>query len=111
VVLQRGKRKDMYLDLEQDAILLDGWDLPLKADTECGGVFAGNACFNLIGDPEAIRSLIETRAVLPVRAEAKGKILVSPQPQTGLSDEAKLLHPEIETHHAVVNRLKLREAL
>src|SRR5207253_3721080 len=62
VVRQRGKRKDFYLDLAADDILLGGWGLPFKADTECGGVMAGNACYNLVGDSDAIRACIETRA-------------------------------------------------
>jgi hypothetical protein len=36
VVRQRGKRKDHYLDLAADDILLDGWGLPFEADTEAG---------------------------------------------------------------------------
>jgi hypothetical protein len=63
-VRQRGKRKDHYLDLAEDDILLDGWNVPFKADTEESGVFSGNACFNLVGDPAAIRVCLETKAVL-----------------------------------------------
>src|SRR5262249_18203972 len=48
IVRQRGKRKDFYLDLATDDILLDGWGLPFKTDTEAGRGKAGNACFNLI---------------------------------------------------------------
>src|SRR5712671_1222912 len=61
-IRQRGKRKERYLDLAADDILLDGWEMPFRTDTESDGVFAGNACFNLVGDPEAIRNCIETRA-------------------------------------------------
>ena len=43
VVRERGKRKEFYLDLAADDILLDGWDAPFRADTECDGVMAGNA--------------------------------------------------------------------
>ena len=107
VVRQRGKRKDFYLDLAADDILLDGWGLPFRADTEGGGVFSGNACYNLVGDPEAIRQCIEGRAVLPVTAEAKAKIIVARTERTTCDDEGlQLLYPEIETHHAVVNRMK-----
>src|SRR5262245_46720198 len=66
VVRQRGKRKEFYLDYEADEILLDGWEHPFRADTEAGGVIAGNACFNLVGEPEAIRQCIETKAIAPV---------------------------------------------
>jgi hypothetical protein len=107
VVRQRGKRKDFYLDLGADEILLDGWGLPLQTDAEAGGVFAGNACYNLIGDPAAIPCCIETQAVVPVSEDAKSKIIVSRAPRTTCDDDGlELLCPDIETHHAVVCRMK-----
>ena len=42
-VRQRGRRKNQYLDLAADDILLDGWGVPFRADTECGGVFSGGS--------------------------------------------------------------------
>jgi hypothetical protein len=107
VVRQRGKRKDFYLDLAADDILLDGWGLPFRTDTEGGGVFSGNACYNLVGEPEVIRQCIEGRAVVPVTANAKAKIIVARAERTTCDDEGlQLLYPDIETHHAVVNRMK-----
>jgi hypothetical protein len=107
VVRQRGKRKDFYLDLAADDILLDGWGLPFRTDTEGGGVMAGNACYNLVGDPAAIRECIETRAVVPVTDEAKAKIIVARGERTTCNDDGQeLLYAEIETHHAVVNRMR-----
>jgi hypothetical protein len=107
VVRQRGRRKDQYLDLAADDILLDGWDQPFRADTEGDGVMAGNACYNLVGDPEAIRHAIETKAVLPVSNDAKAKILVARGARTKCDDsEVELLYPDIDTHHAVINRMK-----
>jgi hypothetical protein len=109
VVQQRGRRKDVYLDLAADDILLGGWGLPFKADTDGGGVMSGNACFNLIGEPEAIRQLIETRAVVPVSDHARAKVIVSRGERTRCDDSGlMLLYPEIDTHHAVVNRMKGR---
>ena len=70
VVRQKGKRKDFYLDVAADDILLDGWGLPFRTDTEGDGVMAGNACYNLVGDAEAIRHCIEGRAILPVSNDA-----------------------------------------
>jgi hypothetical protein len=105
VVRQRGKRKDQYLDLTAEDILLDGWGLPFKTDTEGGGIMAGNACYNLIGEPEAIRQSIETKAVLPVSDAAKAKIIVASVERTKCNDEwLELLYPDIETHHAVIAR-------
>lgn len=106
-VRQRGKRKDFYLDLAADDILLVGWALPFKTDTEGNGVMAGNACYNLVGDPEAIRQVIETKAVLPVSNNAKAKIIVSRTERTTCSDDGQeLLYPQLDTHHAVINRFK-----
>jgi hypothetical protein len=107
VVRERGKRKEFYLDLAADDILLDGWDAPFRADTECGGVMAGNACFNLVGDPGLIRLWIETKAAWPVSDGAKAKIIVVRSPRTKCSEDGEeLLYPNIETLHAVVNRMK-----
>lgn len=106
-VRQRGKRKDFYLDVAADDILLDGWELPFRTDTEGEGIFAGNACYNLVGEPDAIRQLIETKAILPVSDDAKAKIIVARAERTKCNDDGlTLLFPEIKTHHAVVNRLK-----
>lgn len=108
----RGKRREFYLDLAADDILLDGWAQPFKTDLEAysetpGAVCSGNACFNLVGDPEAIRQAIETRAVLPITDSAKAKIIVAPAPRTTCDDTGlQPLYPEIEMRHAVVNRIK-----
>ncbi|MFL5244099.1 MAG: hypothetical protein ACJ8FY_18500 [Gemmataceae bacterium] len=107
VVRQRGKRKEFYLDLAGDDILLDGWGLPFSTDTEGSGVMAGNACYNLVGESEVIRQCIECRAVVPVSDSAKAKIIVGRAERTTCNDDGlALLYPEIETHHAVVNRIK-----
>ena len=106
-VRQKGKRKEFYLDLAADDIVLDGWDQPFRADTECGGVFSGNACYNLVGDPEVIRDCIESRAVAPVTDSAKAKILVARAARIRCSDDDLiLLYPDLETHHAVISRMK-----
>jgi hypothetical protein len=50
---------------------------------------------------------VEERAVYPASAAAKAKIVVTRSARTTCTDEGQeLLYPEIETHHAVVNRLK-----
>jgi hypothetical protein len=110
VVRQRGKRKEFYLDLAHDDIVLDGWGQPFHTDTEGSGVFAGNACYNLVGDAKEIRQCIETKAVLPITDSAKAKIIVTATDRTTCGDEGQhLLYPDIDTHHAVVNRMKDHE--
>jgi hypothetical protein len=60
-----------------------------------------------VGDPEVIRHVIETKAVVPISDTAKAKIIVARAPRTRCDDDGlQLLFPEIETHHAVVNRMK-----
>jgi hypothetical protein len=105
----RGKRKEYYLDLPSNVLVFPGWDLPFVTDMEAGNVFSGNACFNLVGDPEVIRDWVENKAILPVSDSTKASILVWPQTRKQCGDaEAILLYAEIETHHAVVNGMKER---
>jgi hypothetical protein len=111
VVRQRGKRKDVYLDLAADDILLDGWDQPFRTDTEGNGVMAGNACYNLVGDPEVIRWCLEAKAVAPVSDSAKAKVIVARAERTKCDEASlELLYPDIDTRHAVVTRMKGRAA-
>jgi hypothetical protein len=113
VVRQRGKRKERYLDLRADDILLHGWEMPFKADTEHygkdGSMMHGNACYNLVGDPDDIKRFLETRA-LQLSDSAKAKIFVYRRPPTGKDQgDVELLYPDIETQHAVIARFKGRE--
>jgi hypothetical protein len=109
VVRQRGERKDVDLDLGPDDILLDGWGQPFKTDTEPGWVMAGNGRFNLVGDTEAIRRVTKTQAVLPVSDGAMAKVIVVRSARIARGDDGQdLLYPEIDTQHAVVNRMKDR---
>jgi hypothetical protein len=110
-VRQKRKRKEFYLDLAHDDILLDGWNMPFKTDTECSGVFSGNACYNLVGDPDAIRQCLEERAVYPISDTAKAKVLVSPTVRTSCDNSGTIiLYADIDTHHAVINRMKEQTA-
>jgi hypothetical protein len=107
VIRQRGKRKTFLLDLAADDILLDGWEQPFKTDTEGKGIIAGNACYNLVGDTDVIRACIETKAIVPVTDSAKAKIFVARAERTTCNNDGlALLYPDIESHHAVVNRFK-----
>jgi hypothetical protein len=111
VVRQRGKRREQYLDLATDDILLDGWGLPFRTDTEGGGIWAGNACYNIVGEPETIRQYVETQAVFPVSDTAKAKIIVARTERTKCNDDGlELLYPDIDTHHAVIERFKAARA-
>jgi hypothetical protein len=76
-----------------------------------GGICAGNACYNHVGDPETIRQCIKTRAVFPVSDAAKAKIIVARTERTKCDDDGlELLYPDIETHHAVIERFTAARA-
>jgi hypothetical protein len=111
VVRQRGKRREQYLDLAADDILLDGWGLPFRTDTEGVGIWAGNACYILVGEPQAIRQCIETKAIFPVSDAAKAKIILGRTERVKCNDDGlELLYPDIDTHHAVIERFKAARA-
>ncbi len=121
---ERGKRKTYFLDIRLDALVFEGWDLPLITDWDIARAdgctrFSGNACYNLglrqnAGDPPApspaheallARSIIETLNInLPLADSTKAKCLLC-RPGDGY-DDGELLWPEIEVAHAVINRMK-----
>jgi len=105
---QRGKRKQFYLDLPADVLVFPGWNLPFNTDCESGNIFSGDACFNLVGDPEVIRDWVENKAILPVTDSTRATILVWPENRKCRDAEATVLYPEIECRHAVINRVKER---
>ena len=111
----RGKRGTSALrtfrEEPNNFILLDGWDLPVKADTD-GNTFMGNACFNFVAEtPEIVRELIE-KATIPASYQAKAKSLFHPKGKA--SDlfnppQGELLYPELETGHSVIGRIRARK--
>lgn len=111
----RGKRKDFYLDIPLDALVFDGWGLPIWIDSEIPGYSGahGNACLNItMVLPESqsanraamLREFIETNNLNPYFTERdKAKIII---PGDTVSEEGTLLYPEIEAGHAVIERMK-----
>lgn len=104
----RGKRKEFYLDIGIENLVLDGWDLPIQTDAEVkGGSFSGNACFNLGGIPiEGLRNYIENSNLNgPTSEDIKAKCIYV-RPTDNVCDDGELMWPEIETRHAVIDRMK-----
>jgi len=88
-------------------LIFDGWEVPFVVDGETGGVICGNACFNLVGDVDAIRQCLESRAVFPISDSVKAKILVSPAARHVADDSGTvLLYPNIPTSHAVIEDMR-----
>lgn len=108
IFVYRGKRKIVELPMltNQDTIILAGWDMPFKVDTELGK-FRGNACLNFIGNPnlsskslraDAIRDYISLN--LNLYFKNRGHIILIE------GEQEILLYPDIDSDHAVVRRMK-----
>lgn len=113
---ERGKRKEFVLTLRLDALVFDGWDLPIKTDFDVPFVdgsksFRGNACFNFCGDAGFIREMLENKNLNgPTSDEVKAKCILCPV-EAGcrvgsMDDEGVLLYPELEANHGVISRMK-----
>lgn len=79
-----------------------GWDQPFKLDTE-GNKWSGNACFNFIGDPAALREWIETQQINPF-FERSNLLAISGD---DFDHDAQLIFPEEyeQGRHAVIDRI------
>jgi hypothetical protein len=112
----RGKRKTYYLDLKDDTIVFEGWDLPIRTDSEvlpgnaasgCYKSFSGNACFNLCGNPDTIRDYIDNRNLNPIfNPIEKGKVVHCGGLDVKDDGDGTLLYPDVEIRHAVVDRIR-----
>ena len=101
--VQRGKRKSGIFKVGVEMLVFDGWDLPISTDFSSGaGMIHGNACFNLVGDAATIKDLIDTKN-LNTAFDRKGECLLI------VDGKETLLYPEVETHHAVIERLKMEQ--
>ena len=108
----KGKRKEFYLQpLKDNNLVFEGWDLPVRIDSEgdyvlepghvmASKIFRGNACINLIGDENVIKDYVENKNLNEIFS-SKGEIVYCK------GKEEKVLYPEIEVSHAVINRMKL----
>lgn len=103
---ERKKRNTFHLDVRPGTLVFEGWDLPFKTDTEVAGTFGGpsimrgNACYNLVGDPQTIKRFMEAQ----LNDEIDDRDLASVILCDGHNE--KLLYPEKETMHAVIRRMK-----
>lgn len=93
------KRKDRRIMCDNGDYFLITGDAPFKCDTEFRNTtMHGNACFNLVGDRDAIR---EATAGLPDVVRSKMLVCADPVLTAG---KVRRVWPEIETTHAVIQR-------
>ena len=105
IVKRRGKRTEFPINIE-DKLIFQGWDIPLKTDSENFGsgnsIMRGNACINLMGTPEVVRSYVEANNMNPLARKAH--IIAISEP----GDKAKEVpvYPELSDGHVVIERMK-----
>lgn len=104
VIYTEGRKRKKYrlnLDSLTDMAIFEGWDQPVKADSEDGSMIHGNACLNFIGTPEEVRNWINEKQLNPNLN--KGKIICR---ETADGTE-KQVFPENYTpgEHAVIDKI------
>jgi hypothetical protein len=101
------RRKEFHFDLPPTWLVFEGWEVPFKADTDGGGIMAGNACYNLVGEAAVIRDWVESKNLnLPFSDADKAKVLAWDETRENVASAGTLVFPEIPTGHAVVNKIK-----
>jgi len=100
IVKLKGKRKEFNMPAPEDTTLVfDGWDVPFKADSTDGPMIRGNACVNLVGDPEIVKMYIDTKN-LNDKFTTKDRVLIC------VGDKEFPLYPETPSTHPVVQRVR-----
>lgn len=100
---ERGKRKLFKLRIDTSDLVFEGWDLPIKLDTETN-ICRGNACYNFVtNEPEKLKEFIKTKNLNDEFKKHAHIIWIDN------NNNENLLFPELETSHAVVNKLKSKK--
>ena len=108
----KGKRKMYVFPLrskhyssaplkETEAAIFEGWDQPVTCDTDGARCFRGNALFNFIAEPEAIRAWIDKGQLNP---NFNRSIVLSVEADNSDSGE-RAVYPELyKGGHTVMDR-------
>lgn len=109
IIFKRGRKRALYtmpFPFTNDRLVFKGHKIILKTDFEhFGNTFCGNACYNLGGLPASeMRVFIEIKNINK-NFHGYAKILC----MTDDPEKPKLLYPELETSHAVIQRIKNKE--
>jgi len=116
---ERGKRKERRLLLApvpyQNArpkpfsgAVFEGWGQPIICDTDKAApvvrgskVMRGNALYNFIGSPDQVRQWIDKGQINPNFPKQHAVAITS-------DGTEHVVYPEIETSHAVIQKMKVR---
>lgn len=106
---KKKQRKQYYLPkFDQNDIVFEGWDLPIQTDHEASNIFRGNACYNLVGQPEIIRDYVDHKNLNPHFKDKANIVLIDPAKSPNGEEQESLLYPELPSTHAVIERIKNR---
>ena len=103
-VLPKGKRKIVGFQTKGDVVVFEGWDIPLKIDSDFSS-FTGNTLINFVGSPEEVKEQLKGALYL-----SKEIITISPEDHT--SEHNQMLYPEeaqANAHNHAVVRTILKE--
>ena len=99
----RGKRKIYKLRIDKGDLVFEGWDLPIKLDTETN-TCRGNACYNFVtNEPEKLKEFIKTKNLNDEFYNYAHILWID-------GEEENLLYPELNSHHAVIERIRNKKS-
>lgn len=108
IALRRKRTLHKFRDgLGRDKLVFEGWDIPLKVDSEQEGSFVmnGNACFNFLGDAEGIRSFVSEKNLNEYFSRHDAILAHGERVRPG-GDSAIPVYPEVPTTHAVIKQIR-----
>lgn len=90
--------------------IFDGWDQPIKVDSETGNIMRGNACYNFVGIPLEIKVWIETGQLNPFFK--LGNVLAIAPPNNSSDCVRTVVFPDaVEPgRHAVIDAILMEAA-
>lgn len=115
----RGKKNELGLPVQRQnyangplvfytGAVFEGWDQPIQCDTERRiGVMRGNACYNFIGTPEAIRDWIDVQQLNPHFDKSCVVAIDATKTENCGNETETVVYPELVRpgYHAVIDRL------
>lgn len=101
----KNKRKTYHTSLKPNQdLIIPGWG-HLPTDADAYHCFCANACLNLAGSIEDVKTLVEKN--INPNFTAYDTVLALPTPHTQLPDhDGLMVFPEYPTNHAVISRMR-----
>ena len=102
---KKGKRKQFYVELKSDVLILPGWDnIKIDGDTDC---FSGNAMLNFMGTVEEVKAALKENKN-PYFEDWSRVVSVVGERFTDRKQELVYLDKYREGYHATADSIKLK---